>query len=139
MWAAENLDNLVSKYVRQGLDLPISATLSCIILTKHQFSLNLILPSFKFAQCHTVLNVTKLIWTSVQSKMPKNIYSFTIRYLNNSLLTRSNMKKMEFHTILRLIFLSSARDTSSCCSWLKVIPRRGTLYLAPHLCATYLS
>ena len=42
------------------------------------------------------LNVTKSIWTSVQSKMPKNIFNFTIRYLNNSLSTRSNLKKWNF-------------------------------------------
>ena len=162
-WVTENLDNFVSKYIRQWLDLPISATLSSIILSKNQFGLSLILPSVKFAQCQIVfrnslrsspndeikslwtntsngmnvqydvykntkdilkavrsehkdrlqtqlqsqgailsfvidhsLNVTKSIWTSVQSKMPKNIFNFTIRYLNNSLSTRSNLKKWNF-------------------------------------------
>ena len=42
------------------------------------------------------LDATKSIWTSVQSKMPKNIFNFTIRYLNNSLSTRSNLKKWKF-------------------------------------------
>ena len=42
------------------------------------------------------LTVTKSIWTSVQSKMPKNIFNFTIRYLNNSLSTRSNLTKWNF-------------------------------------------
>ena len=36
-WVTENLDNLVSKYIRQWLDLPISATLSSIILSKSQY------------------------------------------------------------------------------------------------------
>ena len=35
-WVTENLDNLVSKYIRQWLDLPISATLSSRILSKSQ-------------------------------------------------------------------------------------------------------
>ena len=54
-WVVENLDNLVSKYIRQWLDLPISATLSSIILSKNQFGLSLTLPSTKFLQCQTVL------------------------------------------------------------------------------------
>ena len=51
--------------------------------------------SLLFVICHS-LNVTKCIWTSVQSKMPKNIFNFTIRYLNNSLSTRSNFKMWNF-------------------------------------------
>ena len=31
------------------------------------------------------------IWPTVQSKMPKNIYNFTIRYLNNTLATNNNL------------------------------------------------
>ena len=53
-WVVQNLDNLVSNYIRQWLDLPVSATLSGIILSKNQFGLNLQLPSIKFAQCQTV-------------------------------------------------------------------------------------
>ena len=47
-WVTENLDNLVSKSIRQWLDLPISATLSSIILSKSQYGLNMILPPMKF-------------------------------------------------------------------------------------------
>ena len=53
-WVIENLDNLVSKYIRQWLDLPISATLTSIVLSKNQFGLDLELPSVKFTQCQTV-------------------------------------------------------------------------------------
>ena len=53
-WVIENLDNLVSKYIRQWLDLPISATLTSIVLSKNQFGLDLQLPSVKFTQCQTV-------------------------------------------------------------------------------------
>ena len=31
-WVTENLDNLVSKYIRQWLDLPVSATLSSSLI-----------------------------------------------------------------------------------------------------------
>ena len=42
VWVTENLDNLVSKYIRQWLNLPVSVTLSSIILSKNQFGLNMI-------------------------------------------------------------------------------------------------
>ena len=42
------------------------------------------------------LTVTKSIWISVQSKMPRNIFNFTIKYLNNSLSTRNNLNKWNF-------------------------------------------
>ena len=53
-WVSDYLDNLVSKYIRQWLDLPVSATLTSLVLTKNQFGLNLKLPSVKFTQCQTV-------------------------------------------------------------------------------------
>ena len=49
----ENLDNLVSRYIRSWLDLPVSATLTRLVLTKNQFGLNLQMPSVKFTQCQT--------------------------------------------------------------------------------------
>ena len=54
-WISENLDNIVSKYFRQWLELPISATLSSIVLSSNKFGLALQLPSVKFQQCQTVL------------------------------------------------------------------------------------
>ncbi|XP_028419269.1 uncharacterized protein LOC114545096 [Dendronephthya gigantea] len=45
-------------------------------------------------------SVTKLsllqlnkVWSIAQSKLPKNIYNFTIRYINNSLPTRKNLNR----------------------------------------------
>ena len=37
------------------------------------------------------LTSTKSIWCTVQKYMPKNIFNFTIRYLNNTLSNMSNM------------------------------------------------
>ena len=54
-WVIENLDSITIRFIRQWLDLPISATLSGIILPCNQFGLNLQLPSVKFIQCQTVL------------------------------------------------------------------------------------
>ena len=45
------------------------------------------------------------MWSSVQSKLPKNIFNFTIRYINNTLPTRKNMFKWG---------LTSTSDCSFC-------------------------
>jgi hypothetical protein len=47
------------------------------------------------------------LWSSVQSKLPKNFFNFTIRYINNTLPTRKNISKWG---------LSSTSDCSFCSS-----------------------
>ena len=151
-WVIQNLDNIVSRYIREWFELPITATLSGLILSKNQFGLSLQLPSMKFLQCQAVqrnilksslnesiqslwkttcegsniqydlyrntkevlkavrtehtrrlqheltlqgailsflidnsLKMANSIWSDVQSNMPRNIFNFTVRYLNNSL------------------------------------------------------
>ena len=54
-WVVENLDNLVSGYVRRWLDLPISATFSTLALPKAKYGINFVLPSANFSQCQTVI------------------------------------------------------------------------------------
>ena len=171
-WVIQNLDNIVSRYIREWLELPISATLSGLILSKNQFGLSLQLPSMKFLQCQAVQrNILKLslnenvrslwkttcegsniqydlyrntkevlkavrtehtkrlqheltsqgailsfmidnslimansIWSDVQSNMPRNIFNFTVRYLNNSLANRKNLARWN---------LSQTSDCSFC-------------------------
>ena len=58
-WVVENLDSLVSKYIRQWHDLQINATLSSIILSKNQFGLSLTLPSTKFLRQTVLRNALK--------------------------------------------------------------------------------
>ena len=156
------------------LELPISATLSNILLPYNRFGLNVVLPSTKFLQCQTVSrkalqsspnedinklwtetsnykniqydtykntkdvlstirkqhedklnhhlisqgsffsNVMKYstisfnsIWSSEQSKLPKNIFNFTIRYINNTLPTRKNLHKWEVSTTSECAFCLS--------------------------------
>ena len=173
-WICETLDGIASKYIRKWLELPVSATLSNVLLPQSKFGLNIILPSTKFIQCQTVSrsalkyspnqdinnlwavtstnkniqydiykdtkDVLKAVrrgseerlqnhlisqgsffssimnnststfnslWSSVQSKLPKNIFNFTIRYINNTLPTRKNLSKWG---------LSSTSDCSFCSS-----------------------
>ena len=153
-WVTENIDNIVSQYVRQWLELPISATLSSLTLSKSKYGMSLILPSTKFMQCQVVVrnalksspnsdmnalwssssigcniqydqfrntkqvlnaiqndnedrirhdlksqgfiltsillhasSKTRGLWSKVQKNMPRNIFNFTIKYLNNTLAT----------------------------------------------------
>ena len=173
-WICETLNGIASKYFRKWLELPVSATLSNVLLPQNKFGLNIILPSTKFIQCQTVSRVAlrsspnvdinnlwtvtstnkniqydiyndtkdvlkavrkeneerlqnqlvsqgsffstilnnststfNSLWSSVQSKLPKNIFNFTIRYMNNTLPTRKNLSKWG---------LSSTSDCSFCSS-----------------------
>ena len=54
-WISEHLVNAVTKYIRQWLELPISATLSAIILSHNNFGLLFQLPSVKCVQYQAVL------------------------------------------------------------------------------------
>ena len=171
-WVIQNLDNTLISYVRNWLDLPISATISHLTLSKSKFGLNLQLPSTKFLQCQTVLrntlksspndnikslwentssgsniqydiyqdtkqvlkavrsaNIQRIqhdlssqgailsavfkksfprltsTWSSVQGNLSKNIFNFTVRYMNNTLATRKNFL---------LLKLSQTSDCSFC-------------------------
>ena len=50
-WIKENLDNMVSNYVRSWLELPVSGTLKIATLSKAKYGLNFINVSTRFAQC----------------------------------------------------------------------------------------
>ena len=157
-WVVDNLDNIVTSYVRKWLELPISATISSLVLNKSRYGINLVLPSTKFIECQTVIrnalksspnldiknlwaetsygtnlqydqfqntkqvlksiqhdheeriNNTLLsqglvisyiiknscqnlkgLWSSVQQNLPRNIFNFSVKYLNNTLPTRKNL------------------------------------------------
>ena len=47
-WGIDNLDNIITSYARKWLELPISATISYLILSKSRYDINLLLPSTKF-------------------------------------------------------------------------------------------
>ena len=44
------------------------------------------------------LSQVNKIWSTCQSKLPRNIFNFTIRYINNSLPTRKNLAKWGIST-----------------------------------------
>ena len=51
----QNLDNVVSRYTRHWLELPISAALSTVLLQNSNYGISLILPYTKLIQCQTVI------------------------------------------------------------------------------------
>ncbi len=51
------------------------------------------------------LSQVNIIWSTCQSKLPKNIFNFTIRYINNTLPTRKNLARWG---------LSSSTECSFC-------------------------
>ena len=188
-WVTENIDNIVSQYVRQWLELPISATLSSLILSKSKYGMSLILPSTKFMQCQVVVrnalksspnsdinalwssssigcniqydqfrntkqvlnaiqndnedrirhdlksqgfiltsillhasSKTRGLWSKVQKNMPRNIFNFTIKYLNNTLATRKNLCKWSLSSTSACSFCFQSETlqhiVSSCKSYL---------------------
>ena len=56
-WVIQNLDNVVARYTQHWLELPISSTLSTLILQNSKYAITLILPSAKFIQCQTVFRI----------------------------------------------------------------------------------
>ena len=77
-WISENLDNMVRKYVHQWLDLPISATISSIILSQKRFGQAFQLPSIKYQQRQTTLcSSLKSSGDETITKMWKNTNSGT--------------------------------------------------------------
>ena len=70
----------VLKDFRTGHEDKLKNQLSC------QGSFFSSVTKFAFSQLNKV-------WSNAQSKLPKNIYTFTIRYINNSLPTRNNLTK----------------------------------------------
>ena len=77
-WVSENLDDLVNKYFRSWLDLPISGTLSNVFLPRNKCGLNTHPPSIKHAQCQTVLrNSLKSSRNEATSTLRKNTATST--------------------------------------------------------------
>ena len=111
-WVIQNLDNTLISYVRIWLDLPISATISHLTLSKSKFGLNLQLPSTKFLQCQTVLRNAlksspndniKSLWenTSSGSNIQYDIYQNTKQVL------KAVRSDTYIHTYIHFLFYNA--------------------------------
>ena len=73
------------------------------------------------------LSSVNSLWSEVQSHLPKNIYKFTIRYINNSLPTLKNMARWGLsqspdcsfclnHSCVSVVVVNSTVNTCLCAS-----------------------
>ena len=90
-WVTENLDNMASKYIRKWLELPISSTLSNVLLPHNKFGLNTLLPSTKFIQCQTV---SRRALKLLPNKDINNLWKNTSNYKNIQYDTYKNTKDL---------------------------------------------
>ena len=110
-WVIEKLDSTVSTYIRKWLELPISATLSNVLLPQNKFGLNVILPSTKFLQCQSVSRKAlklspneeiKSLWkdTSCYKNIQYDTYQNTKHVLNPSgKNTKTDFNITSFHRV----------------------------------------
>ena len=114
----ENLDSIVSKYIRMWLDLPVCATLSNIFLSSNKFGLNICPPSVKFTDCQTVLRIAvksspnadiKNLWrdTSVSPNLQYDTYRNTKDVLKSFSCNHEDKLRDETSCITRLLLLYS--------------------------------
>ena len=75
-----------------------------VVRLEHKEKLKSQLPSqgfiISFLSDYSLVALNSL-WSSTQSKLPKNIFNFTVRYLNNTLANHTN-PQMETLTVARL-------------------------------------
>lgn len=107
-WVVQNLDNVVSSFLRSWLEFPISGTLNIVTLTKKRYGLNVVLPSARFMQCQvTYRNAQK---KSVNADV-REIHSVTSSGKNiipdKYISTKEAMKAIRDKTIVDIEHLST--------------------------------
>ena len=126
-WISENLDNIVSQYIRRWLELPISATLSSIVLSSTKFGLAFQLPSVKFQQCQTVLRSSLKsskdeaivrVWknTNCGAYIQYGIYKITEKVLKSIRTEHTNRLQTELPSqgfIISFLLAHSLKDFNS--------------------------
>ena len=78
-WVKNNIDNIVSRYIRSWLEIPISGTLDIVQLTKRKFGLGVVLPSTRFTQCQVTFR--KSLQNSTNPNI-RNLYKLTSKDTN---------------------------------------------------------
>ena len=76
---------MVTKYVRQWLDLPISATMSSIILSHRRFGQAFQLPAVEYQQCQTLCSSLKSCGDEAVTKSVEQIFNMMSIGIQNEL------------------------------------------------------
>jgi len=98
-WIKDNLDNVVSNYMRSWLEIPVNGTLKITTLSKRKYGLNFINISTRFTQCQlTFRNALK----NSSNKNIKKLHEVTKKGTNiqadSYLSTRDAIKKIRSKT-----------------------------------------
>ena len=198
-WMKNNIDNIVSWYIRLWLEIPVNGALNIVTHSKRKLGLGATLPSTRHTQCqvtfrnklrkcssHNIWEIhksTKNIniqydhfnsicealkhicssdvscimeklttqsivvksiwefvdgrsinqWSNVISHLPRNIFSFTNRYLNNTLANGTNAIKWWYNQQLYLRILWPTTNPWSCHWWMRNCIARIKVQLASWL------
>ena len=98
-WIKENLDNIVSNYMRPWLEIPVNGTLKIITLSKSKYGLNFINISTRFTQCQaTFTNALNNSSNKNINKLHQVIKKGTNIQADSYLLTRDAIKKIRSRT-----------------------------------------
>ena len=77
---------------------------------------------------------TRNLWSKVQRNMPKNIFNFTIKYLNNTLATKKNLFKWSLSSTPACSFcLQNSPTHCNCKSYLEILDNSVILNLCHQL------
>ena len=98
-WIKENLDNIVTQYVRSWLEIPISGTLKITTLSKRNFGLNFTSVSSRFTQCQfTFRKALKTSKNNNSKKIHKDTQTGSNIQSDSYLSTRDAIKKIREKT-----------------------------------------
>ena len=79
VWVNQNVNSIVSKYIRRWLEVPVSGIVSNVYLNQNKFELSIIPPSIKFTQCQsTIRNALK----SSPNDSTKHLWRLTSNHTN---------------------------------------------------------
>ena len=96
-WMTNNIDNIVSRYIRPWLEIPVNGTLNIVTQSKRKFGLGMILPSTRHTQCQvTFRNKLRKSGNHNIREIHKSTRNINIQYdqLNS---TREALKHIRLH------------------------------------------
>ena len=105
-----------------------------IFVTKHEHKIqNKLTCQGSFFSSVSKFSLSQLnkMWSNAQSKLPKNIYNFTIRYINNSLPTRQNLQRWGISSSSDCTFCLCPESSTACSCRVPVLS--GTFHVASQL------
>ena len=134
-WVKQNLDNVVSSFIRATLGIPICGTLDIVTLTKNRYGLGVILPSARFIQCQvTYRGIQKRSINEDVRDMHRVTSSGKNLPTDNYGSTKAEMKALRENTIEHINQLSTQCLVIRSI-WDRVLPALNPLWF--HICQLF--